>query len=131
MDVHGKLRIAVGIGRCVDSYAAGGAAKLTHENLALAGRQVRRLVYERVEEPVAELEEIVRLPVIVGTGREQRVERGLPGREGLHADHVGDWISERAQWFQGAVALVLLSRVADGERDDLLAVDLGRQERQR
>ena len=46
---------------------------------------------------VVELVEVVRLPVVARTGREQRIERRLPARERHGPDHLADRLAERAQ----------------------------------
>lgn len=119
------------IGHRVRRHTAGRLAELSDEDFALFGREPLDLAYEDVKEAVAQFDKIVRLPVIVSTRSQQRVERALPCCEWLHANHISNRLSERAQWFQGAVPVALIAHVADRKDEDLLAVNVGRKEGER
>ena len=71
------------------------------------------------------------LPVVAGAGGEQRVEGLLPGDVGLDADVLAQRGAELAQRLDERLALLRVTRVEQREHDDLLAVDLLGEERQR
>jgi hypothetical protein len=119
------------IGGGVNGDTASSATELANENLAFWSREPCGVACKGVEKTVSQLRKIVRLPIVVGPGCEQRVERGLPGREGLHANYVGDRVSQRAERLQCALTVGFLACIADGEDEDFLSVNLSRKEGQR
>src|SRR6185312_7327866 len=88
-------------------------------------------VHENVDETIADLEEIVRLPVVAHSRREERIENRLPGGERLRSDHVRNRPAELAQRLEHALASGDVARIARREHQNLLAMPLRWQEGKR
>ncbi len=123
--------VAVRVRRGVRGRPGGGTADGAEKDLALRRRQLPDVRDDGVEEPVLERREIVGLPVIAGAGGEQRVEGLLPGDVRLDADVFAQGGAELAQRLDERLTLLRVARIDQRERDDLLAVDLLGEERQR
>lgn len=90
-DVRGAAPL-VG-GRFV-GYAALLTTDLGEEDLALGVRKLGYIPQHFVDQFVAHLRKVVRLPVVTLTRGQQRIECLLPAREGLRADHIGNRVSD-------------------------------------
>ena len=128
--VHEEAGAALGEGGRVRVDPLGGAAELGDEHLAFTGRQPADALGQEVDQAVVDRIEIVRLPVVAGTRREQRVEGLLPAGERVRADDVGDRLAQRAERRQRLLAFRHVAGVAGGEDQDLAAVPFLGQERQ-
>ena len=129
--VDHELDVAVRIGGLAGRHPVDGAAEVADERFALAARQAQDRVADDALDVAVQGLEVVRLPVVARTGREQRIERGLPGCERHRADLLAGRLAEAAQARREFIAAVDLADPAERDDDDLLAVHRGRQERQR
>ena len=73
----------------------------------------------------------MRLPVIAGSRRKKRIESLLPGRVRLHANVFAEGRAELTQRRDQFLALRGIARIAQGQHDDLFAVDVYRQKGKR
>src|SRR5262249_27821020 len=131
VNVHDEVSVSSRKCRCVGGHAPHGPSEVSHENLALRSRQASSKVCHFGEKIVAELAEIMRLPVVTGTRREQWVKRLLPARKRIETDHVGDWISQFSKWCQNFLAVAGIARKTYCQDQHLLAVPLLGEEWQR
>ena len=69
-----------------ENVLGGLTAQGAHEDLALRRWELASILDDRVDDAVAQLREVVRLPVVARAGREQGVERLLPSLVGLWTD---------------------------------------------
>ena len=93
--------------------------------LCLRVGQTAGEVGEHVDQAVADVQKVVRLPVIPHSRREQRIENRLPRGVRLRADDVGDRTSELAQRLENALTVGKVARVARGEDEDLATMPCG------
>src|SRR5262249_13036454 len=128
--VHDEPRIAVSVRRGGGRRPRSGAAQGGEEDLALGRRQLAGIFDDGLEQLVVELRKIVRLPVVAGAGGEQRIEGLLPGRIKLHSDVLADRSTKLTQRRDERLADGWIAGIAQRQRDDLLTVHFGRQERQ-
>ena len=82
VDVHDKMSSAVRISRRLRRHAAHGAADVGNEDLALWARQTRHCVGNCADRTIRQFDEIIRLPIVAGSGCEKRIECRLPAHEG-------------------------------------------------
>ncbi len=82
------------------------------------------MLEDHLDSRIAQLDEVVALPVVARAGRQQRVEGRLPAGERLRAHDVGDRFAERAQRRHGLFALFQIAGVAEGKDEHLAAVPL-------
>jgi hypothetical protein len=74
---------------------------MTEEHLALRRGETRDELQEDVDGAVAQILEVVRLPVVAGTWGEERIERVLPSVEGVRPDDVRDGLAQGAKRRRG------------------------------
>lgn len=128
--VQGVVGVSARVGRCIRRYAGRLAAERANEDLAMRRWQLAGVFDDGVDRTVAELREVVRLPVIARTRRQERIKGLLPCGVRLHADVFAVCRAESAQRLNQLLAISGVARIAQGERDDLFSVHLFGQERQ-
>lgn len=131
MHVHHVIGVPARIGHRLGRNACRLGADCADEYLGLGRRQRAGVFDDSVDQAVAELHQVVRLPVVARTRRQERIERLLPSGERLHPDVFAEHHPERAQRRDELHPHGGVICVEDGERDDLFPVDVGRQERER
>ncbi|MNU57058.1 hypothetical protein D3C71_461680 [compost metagenome] len=108
-----------------------GFADMAEEDFALGRRHALHRRDDGVDQAVLQRFEVVRLPVVARTRRQQGIEGLLPGRVGHGAQMFAVGLAQPAHHLYGLRPLVQVARVADGEGQDGLAMHGFRQERQR
>src|SRR5690348_2378724 len=129
MHVHEILSLATRVRRLLVRDAADRSTQLSERYFRLIVGKTVREVHEYVDQAVAHVEEVVRLPVIAHSRGEQRIEDGLPCRERLRADDVGDGVPELTKRCERAFTIGDVTRVARGKHEDLATVPFGGKER--
>ena len=126
-----KCAVAVRPSRGVGRDARHRPADMRDEHLAFGRGQRAHGAEHRVDRAVRKVGEVVALPVVARSRRQQRIERCLPAHERVRRNDVGDRLAQRAQRARRLFALRHVAAVAGGEDENLLAMPLRRQERQR
>ena len=91
-------------------------------------RQLAGELNKSVEEPVAELREVVRFPIVPLTWREQRIEGRLPCGERLNAYMLSMGRPKLSNGIEKLLPVFWSARVTGRHDHHLFAVNLFRQE---
>lgn len=131
MHVHHVLGVPARVGHCLGRYAGRLAADRADKDLALRRRQCACVFDDDIDRAVAELREVMRLPVVARTRREERIEGLLPCGVRLHPDVLAVRRAEPAQRPDQLLTLSRVACIAQGEHNDLFPMDVLGQEGQR
>jgi hypothetical protein len=94
VDIHDEMSSAVRISCSIRRHAAHSATDVGNEDLALRARQTRHCAGDCADRGIRQFGEIMRLPIVAGSGCEKRIERRLPAHEEMRPKHVGNGLAE-------------------------------------
>ena len=120
MHVEDKVGAAMGVGRRLRRHAIYLSAQLPQEDLTVRRRYLGCGVDYDVQELVAQLHQVVGLPIVPSPRRQQRVKRPLKVDVGRGADVFAVGITKATKGRDQPLALHHVPRVASGQYDDVL-----------
>lgn len=129
--VHHVIGVSARISYRPGRYARRLSSDRANEDLAVRRRQLGGVFDDGGDDAIIELREVMRLPVVSRTWRQEWIEGLLPGAVWLHAYVLAVRRAEPAQRLDQLLALIGITRIAQRERDNFFAVNVVGQERQR